>query len=64
MHQNVRSGAVSINTPIVAFPGIPFGGFKDSGYGREQSIDALDLYTETKAILVGTNAKPVNPFGA
>ncbi|HET7685575.1 MAG TPA: aldehyde dehydrogenase family protein [Candidatus Limnocylindria bacterium] len=62
--QRIRSGAVSINTPFVAFPGIPFGGFKESGYGREQSIEALDLYTETKAILVGTSPKPVNPFGA
>ena len=61
--QRVRSGTVGINTPFVAFPGIPFGGFKDSGYGREQSIDALDLYTETKAILQNTSAKPVNPFG-
>ncbi len=62
--QRIRAGAVSINTPFVAFPGIPFGGFKESGYGREQSVDALDLYTETKAILVGTSPKPVNPFGA
>ncbi len=62
--QRVRSGAVGINTPFVAFPGIPFGGFKESGYGREQSLDALELYTETKAILVGTGSRPVNPFGA
>ncbi|HET9879967.1 MAG TPA: aldehyde dehydrogenase family protein, partial [Candidatus Limnocylindria bacterium] len=62
--QRIRSGAVSINTPFVAFPGIPFGGFKESGYGREQSLDALDLYTETKAILVGTSPKTINPFGA
>ena len=62
--QRVRSGAVGINTPFVAFPGIPFGGFKESGYGREQSLDALELYTETKAILVGTSPKTVNPFGA
>ena len=61
--QRVRSGTVGINTPFVAFPGVPFGGFKESGYGREQSIDALDLYTETKAILQGTSPKPVNPFG-
>jgi acyl-CoA reductase-like NAD-dependent aldehyde dehydrogenase len=61
--QRIRSGAVGINTPFVAFPGIPFGGFKESGYGREQSLEALELYTETKAILVGTSAKPVNPFG-
>lgn len=62
--QRIRSGAVGINTPFVAFPGIPFGGFKESGYGREQSLDALELYTETKAILVGTSPKTVNPFGA
>ncbi|MCV0402802.1 MAG: aldehyde dehydrogenase family protein [Chloroflexi bacterium] len=61
--QRIRSGAVGINTPFVAFPGVPFGGFKESGYGREQSIEALDLYTETKAILQGTSPKTVNPFG-
>jgi acyl-CoA reductase-like NAD-dependent aldehyde dehydrogenase len=61
--QRIRSGAVGINTPFVAFPGVPFGGFKESGYGREQSLEALDLYTETKAVLVGTSAKPINPLG-
>ena len=61
--QRIRSGTVGINTPFVAFPGVPFGGFKESGYGREQSIDALELYTETKGILQSTSAKPVNPFG-
>jgi acyl-CoA reductase-like NAD-dependent aldehyde dehydrogenase len=62
--QRIRAGSVGINTPFVAFPGVPFGGFKESGYGREQSIDALELYTETKAILQGTSPKPVNPFGS
>jgi acyl-CoA reductase-like NAD-dependent aldehyde dehydrogenase len=61
--QRVRSGTVGINTPFVAFPGVPFGGVKESGYGREQSIEAIDLYTETKAVLQGTAAKTVNPFG-
>ena len=61
--QRIRSGTVGINTPFVAFPGVPFGGVKESGYGREQSIEALDLYTETKAILQGTSPKPINPLG-
>jgi len=61
--QRIRSGAVGINTPFIAFPGVPFGGFKDSGYGREQSIEALDLYTETKAVLQNTSAKLINPLG-
>jgi aldehyde dehydrogenase (NAD+)/betaine-aldehyde dehydrogenase len=63
MAQRIRSGAIGINTPFVAFPGVPFGGFKESGYGREQSLEALDLYTETKAVLQGTSPKPINPFG-
>jgi aldehyde dehydrogenase (NAD+) len=61
--QRIRSGAIGINTPFIAFPGVPFGGFKDSGYGREQSLEALDLYTETKAVLQNTSAKPINPLG-
>ena len=61
--QRIRAGAVGINTPFVAFPGVPFGGFKESGYGREQSLEAIDLYTETKAVLQGTSPKTVNPLG-
>jgi acyl-CoA reductase-like NAD-dependent aldehyde dehydrogenase len=63
MAGRIRSGAVGVNTPFIAFPGVPFGGVKESGYGREQSVDALELYTEQKAILVGTAAKPINPMG-
>ena len=61
--QRIRAGMIGINTPFVAFPGVPFGGFKESGYGREQSLETLDLYTESKAILQGTSPKPINPFG-
>jgi acyl-CoA reductase-like NAD-dependent aldehyde dehydrogenase len=59
----IKSGTVGINTPFTAFPGIPFGGYKQSGFGRELGLETLDLYLETKSVLVGTGAKPVNPFG-
>jgi len=59
----IKSGMVGINVPFTAFPGIPFGGYKQSGFGRELSIDTLDLYLETKGVLVSTSAKPFNPFG-
>jgi acyl-CoA reductase-like NAD-dependent aldehyde dehydrogenase len=58
----VKAGMVGINTPYTAFPGIPFGGYKQSGFGRELSIDTLDLYLETKGVLVSTSPKPFNPF--
>jgi aldehyde dehydrogenase (NAD+)/betaine-aldehyde dehydrogenase len=59
----LESGMVGINMPYTAFPGIPFGGYKQSGFGRELSIDTLELYLETKAVLFSTGAKPFNPFG-
>jgi len=59
----IKSGMVGINMPYTAFPGIPFGGYKQSGFGRELSIDTLDLYLETKGVLFSTSPKPFNPFG-
>ena len=52
-----------INTPFSAFPGTPFGGYKQSGFGRELSAGSLDLYTETKSIMSYFGSRPVNPFG-
>jgi hypothetical protein len=31
---------------------LPFGGLKQSGYGKEHGIEALDYYTETKSVVV------------
>jgi acyl-CoA reductase-like NAD-dependent aldehyde dehydrogenase len=59
----IKAGTVGINTPYTAFPGIPFGGYKQSGFGRELGLDTLELYLESKSVLVGTGAKPFNPFG-
>ena len=59
----IKSGMVGINMPFTAFPGIPFGGYKQSGFGRELSIETLELYLETKGVLVSTSPKPFNPFG-
>ena len=59
----IKSGTVGINMPYTAFPGIPFGGYKQSGFGRELALETLDLYLETKGVTVATGAKPINPFG-
>jgi acyl-CoA reductase-like NAD-dependent aldehyde dehydrogenase len=59
----IKAGTVGINTPYTAFPGIPFGGYKQSGFGRELGLETLDLYLETKSLLVSTSARPFNPFG-
>jgi acyl-CoA reductase-like NAD-dependent aldehyde dehydrogenase len=58
----IKAGTVGINTPYTAFPGIPFGGYKQSGFGRELGLETLELYLETKSVLVSTSARPFNPF--
>jgi acyl-CoA reductase-like NAD-dependent aldehyde dehydrogenase len=59
----IKAGTVGVNMPYTAFPGIPFGGYKQSGFGRELGLETLDLYLETKSVLVSTSPKPFNPFG-
>jgi succinate-semialdehyde dehydrogenase/glutarate-semialdehyde dehydrogenase len=45
-----ESGMVSINHHGLALPEVPFGGMKDSGYGSEGGIEALEAYLNTKFI--------------
>ena len=61
--QRLQAGTVGINMPYTAFPGIPFGGYKQSGFGRELGIETLDLYLETKSVITSTGSRPTNPFG-
>jgi gamma-glutamyl-gamma-aminobutyraldehyde dehydrogenase len=46
--RRLRAGTVSINTVDALSPQTPFGGFKDSGFGRDLSLHALDKYTGLK----------------
>lgn len=59
----LRSGTVAVNTPYAVFPGVPFGGYKQSGYGRELGIETMALYSETKSIITYIGEKPIDPFG-
>lgn len=59
----IRSGVVMVNSPISAFPGVAFGGYKQSGFGRELSFETLNLYTETKSVVSYVGNKPLNLLG-
>jgi acyl-CoA reductase-like NAD-dependent aldehyde dehydrogenase len=59
----LRAGTVAINTPFAIFPGVPFGGYKQSGYGRELAFETMRLYSETKSVLTYVGEKTSNPFG-
>jgi len=49
----LKAGTVWINCYNVFDPASPFGGYKQSGYGREMGHHALDLYTQVKSVWVG-----------
>lgn len=59
----IRSGIVMVNSPISAFPGVAFGGYKQSGFGRELSLETLNLYTETKSVVSYVGNRPLNLLG-
>jgi acyl-CoA reductase-like NAD-dependent aldehyde dehydrogenase len=51
--QAVQAGTVWINSYGLFDAAAPFGGYKESGFGREMGKEALDLYTRTKTVWVG-----------
>ncbi|WP_299614682.1 aldehyde dehydrogenase [uncultured Tateyamaria sp.] len=59
----LRAGICWINTYRAISPIAPFGGFNQSGYGREAGIEAIHDYTRTKTTWINTSDTPMaNPF--
>ena len=46
----LEAGAISVNQPTMASPSIPFGGIKESGYGRELGSEGIREFTNVKYI--------------
>ncbi|MGZ8846422.1 MAG: aldehyde dehydrogenase family protein [Pyrinomonadaceae bacterium] len=59
----VKAGVVWINTYNMFNAASPFGGYKQSGYGREMGKHALELYTQVKSVWVDLSGKPIGWFG-
>jgi phenylacetaldehyde dehydrogenase len=50
--RRIKAGSVSVNAHMVNEPALPFGGYKQSGWGRERGREVLDLYTSVKSVAV------------
>jgi succinate-semialdehyde dehydrogenase/glutarate-semialdehyde dehydrogenase len=50
--QQLQVGMLWMNQPAVAWPEMPFGGVKDSGYGSEGGSEALEAYLNTKSVSI------------
>ena len=48
----IRAGTVWVNTYNLYDPALPFGGLKQSGFGRDLGVDAIDGYLETKSVWI------------
>ena len=59
----VRAGIVFVNTYRLISPIAPFGGFKNSGFGRESGMEAIKDYSNIKTTWISTSKDPISdPF--
>ena len=59
----LKAGICWVNTYRAVSPIAPFGGFDQSGYGREAGLEAILDYTRTKTVWISTSERPMsNPF--
>ncbi len=59
----IRAGITFVNTYRLISPSAPFGGMKDSGYGKEAGIESIKDYTRVKTTWYYTSDKPtLDPF--
>ena len=56
MAREIKAGMVWVNSYKVVHPGSPFGGVKQSGYGREMGFEAMREYTQSKSVWVNVDA--------
>ncbi|MFN2598274.1 MAG: betaine-aldehyde dehydrogenase [Pyrinomonadaceae bacterium] len=61
--REIKAGTVWINTFNMMNAASPFGGYKQSGYGREMGRHALEMYTHVKSVWVDLSGKPIGWYG-
>jgi aldehyde dehydrogenase (NAD+) len=59
----LRAGTVWVNNYRIVSHAIPFGGYKQSGLGREMGPDALHEFTELKSVWIDTGNPVRFPLG-
>ncbi|MBY6268171.1 aldehyde dehydrogenase family protein [Parageobacillus thermoglucosidasius] len=63
MARGLKAGTVYVNTFSMLDSAAPFGGMKQSGFGRELGIEAMNMYTQTKHVWVDLSQEKFNWYG-
>jgi aldehyde dehydrogenase (NAD+) len=58
----LEAGTVWVNMYRAMAPQSPFGGYKDSGIGRQNGVDAIREYVQTKSVWVELSEEVQDPF--
>jgi succinate-semialdehyde dehydrogenase/glutarate-semialdehyde dehydrogenase len=59
--EELETGMIGFNQGMVSNAGAPFGGVKQSGFGREGGPEGIQEYLETKYVAMNLGTEPVNP---
>ena len=62
MSRALQTGTVWVNRYYNLRPGMPLGGYKQSGFGREFCFDILNHYTLTKSVVINLQEGPMGLF--
>jgi len=63
MAKGIKAGTVWVNAYSFLDSAAPFGGTKQSGFGRELGVQAMDMYTQSKSVWIDLNEKALNWYG-
>lgn len=64
MARGIQAGTVYVNTYSMLDSTTPFGGMKQSGFGRELGVQAMDMYTQSKSVWIDLGEKGLNWYGS
>ncbi|MET3288344.1 UNVERIFIED_CONTAM: acyl-CoA reductase-like NAD-dependent aldehyde dehydrogenase [Brevibacillus sp. OAP136] len=63
MARGLKAGTVYVNTYSMLDSAVPFGGTKQSGFGRELGMQAMELYTHSKSVWIDLGKEALNWYG-
>jgi acyl-CoA reductase-like NAD-dependent aldehyde dehydrogenase len=61
--REIRAGTVWVNTPLMRELRAPFGGYRESGIGRDGPYASLEFFTELKSTIIPIDGVKMHAYG-